>query len=400
VGILEVPLMDEVHDFTYRNKFGGKKMGPDFERACARIRQALRRAQRFVIDDDMVRLCCHLAHNRPKHAAWSMLARLPYDTVWLEFSLHEKVREFERMGHLSSPFNPENVSPRVGYLLQKDLDSNSRWIAQEFVLHNAAEKERVYTQPCVMVFDPEGSPLRPVTGSTLLNQITLSKRVAEVGGKPTTVTMTRPSGEVIENQLDVEFLLIGTFDYDEEHQQPTAPAWAQYKVGAVVDPLWLSAYRGGLAKFTETMSLDISERTGVLRYLMVLLATINDAPTTLKTLKGREATRQVKAHNLKYFDHTVVTLSVPKTRALQFTQRKLDEAAVHAHKANHSVRGHWRVIEYGYRTQILCRHEPLVVENGYGLCERCERKIKWIDDHRRGDVRLGIIDHGYRVRTS
>src|SRR3954462_7817669 len=93
---------DDVHRATYTHKVFK-------EEACAVVlrqyRAALRAAQRIVLDDDAVRLACQLASDRGKMDLWSVLARLPYDKLWIEFDLAVKLREWERLGSLAKPFS-------------------------------------------------------------------------------------------------------------------------------------------------------------------------------------------------------------------------------------------------------------------------------------------------------
>jgi hypothetical protein len=404
------PMMDDVHRFLFKG-WKGSKNNPTFQFNLRRYREALRRARRFVVDDDMVRLTCHLAHERQKIGTWAVLARLPYDSIWLELDLHVKVREFEAMSTLQNPFDPSQVSPRAGYLLQREPDS-TRWIATEFVYLNkepestwdgsddAWSEAEIVPSPSVMVFDPEGTSFRQVTGSTILKSPTYSLIDGAVPLRGQIVV----GDKLVDTMLDPEFALVGIYEPDGElssdQVRAVPPAWAQFKVAAVPEPLWESHYSDPKKRgtFMKLVSSDMQERAGVLRYLICLLGSMNDAPTTVRDVKGRKGERTVGAHRLKYFDHSVVKINVPKSKAVKTVSRSLDKAATHAQRALHQVRGHYRVIEYGNKLPYVCRHVPLIMEDGVGFCERCERMIRWIDDHQRGDARLGVTEPSYVVR--
>lgn len=408
------PMMDDVHQFLFKG-WKRSKNNESFQFHLRRYREALRRARRFVIDDDMVRLACHLAHESPKIGTWAVLARLPYDTIWIEHDLHTKLREFEHMGKLKNKFQQKQVSPRAGYLMQREPDS-TRWIATEFAyLGKDAEPDfnnpdsgswgmdmanmEIVPSPTVIVFDPEGTSFRQVTGSTILKSPTYSLMEGSVPleGK------LQVGDHLVDTKLDPEFALVGMYEPSETGTVPRAvpPAWAQFKVAAVPEPLWAAHYgAGGPEKYKSFMALvahDMQERAGLLRYLICLLGSMNDAPTGVRHVTGRKGERSVGPNRLKYFDHSVVTVNVPKSKAVKFVSRTLDKAATHAQRALHQVRGHYRVIEYGNKLPYVCRHVPLVMEDGVGFCERCERMIRWIDDHERGDPRLGITEPSYVV---
>jgi hypothetical protein len=410
------PMMDDVHRFLFKG-WKGSKNNETFQFHLRRYREQLRRARRFVINDDMVRLTCHLAHEQPKIGTWAVLARLPYDTIWIELDLHTKVHEFESMGTLQHPFDPSQVSPRAGYLMQREPDS-TRWIATEFV-YLSKEKEftwegfdknpnpwstddaEIVPSPTVIVFDPEGTSFRQVTGSTILKSPTYSFMDDSIPLR----CEIQVGNHLVETMIDPEFALVGMYEPPEtgvipiDQVRAVPPAWAQFKVAAVPEPLWAAHYSDP-KKHKGLMRLvahDMQERAGLLRYLICLLGSMNDAPTSHRDVKGRKGERTVGAHRLKYFDHSVVTINVPKSKALKFVSRELDKAATQAQRALHQVRGHYRVIEYGHRLPYVCRHVPLLMEDGVGFCERCERMIRWIDDHQRGDPRLGITEPSYVV---
>jgi hypothetical protein len=404
--MLDKPFMDEVYRATYHEMFADQKDDQKHRNVLSRYRQALKRAQRFVLDDATVRMLCHLTRHERKMDLWSILARLPYDTVWIEHDLHTKVLEWQTMGTLKNVFKPEEVSKPVGYLIQRDLDSQTRWVATEFseyLLADLGDRRMVMPAPVSMVFDPEGSVLKPVTGCLLWNEQTLSKLL----GKPLiSVNHWSMDGDGIEYpfddlRVDPEFCYLGLGKIDAKGEI-FEPKELSYKVGCVPSLMWRDLYGMSDAKvqqqFVRVMLEDAVERSGILKYLIVMLATINDVPLTTKWIKPR-GTMLTKGGPIHRLDHYEVGIKVPKTMDVRYVGRTLDKAAVHAQRAWHRVRGHWRIIEPGKRLPILCRHEPTLVDNGLAICQRCERLIRWITDHHRGNPALGVIDHSYQVHA-
>ena len=86
-----MPLMDAVYGWCFQSTIAGRRLAPEARRIQARYRMLLRGAERFVLDDDAVRLVCELSHERNRLIGWSFLARLPYDTLRIEYDTHVKM---------------------------------------------------------------------------------------------------------------------------------------------------------------------------------------------------------------------------------------------------------------------------------------------------------------------
>jgi hypothetical protein len=399
--MLDTPFMDAVNRATYHELTPGGHKDPGHRALLARTRQSLRSATRYSIDDDTVRLVCHMTREIKRMELWSILARLPFDRVWIEFDCHTKVREFEKMGTLANPFNPDEVSQQVGYLIEKDLDSNTRWVAQEFI--NLRPFGSVVTQPNMIVFDPNGSPIQPCRGSVRWKQVTLSARP----GMPKAPIQVLNEGRHLAlkgHEMDVELGMMGLLEpqtLSDGTTIMTAPEWVSNKMAVIADPYytqWVGNIKDG-SVLNRTLYADALERTGMTKFLMTLLAMINDLPKATKHI-ARTGSQFTKQGPVKYLDHHTITITVPKGLQRRSISRLLDKAAVKASRAWHPVRGHWSVVEYGKQPAGLCKHEPTEVDGDYALCCKCERKIKWREfPHGRGDPRLGVITHDYHVTT-
>ena len=103
-------------------------------------------------------------------------------------------------------------------------------------------------------------------------------------------------------------------------------------------------------------------------------------------------------NQLPYFGSSVISLAIPAEDRLAYARKALDKAARQEAQRRrlHTVRGHWHVVDAKPVTH-LCRHFPTMVEDGLAVCERCERLVRWIESHERGDPTVGIVDHRYEV---
>jgi hypothetical protein len=397
----DIPLMDHFHAWTFQKKVDGRPLSPAVLNQQTRMRMLLRKAQRFNLDDDAVRLICHLSHQRDRFPAWSFLARLPYDTMWVEFDLHTKIKEFEAMGSLGgarrAQFEPERVAPRLGLLLHRDdPESDSpRWVCHEFYLGNKMTETEHYFGWMTYVFDPEGDTMFPIRGSKFWRQPTLSL-LPDFPKDQIGVHLGDADAPAVWVDVDVEHLLCGMFETKKDEDglsYVAAPDWFVNRSAVIYNPWWQHYIEDrDRERRYRVMIHEARELSGAFRWVITMLATINGLPRDVKPVHQRTGGRTVGMNVLPYFQHNNLSLTIPRDDRVVYARQALDRLARNSRRPQHDVIGHWRVIERG-KAKGLCRHMPVMVEHGVGLCERCELLIRWISNHTRGDPTLGIITH-------
>jgi hypothetical protein len=378
---------DRLNALTFQNKISGIRLGDPARGILTKYRMRLRDAERFTIDNEAVRLICQLSYQRDRMAAWSCLARLPYDTVWFEFNLHEKCREFERMGTLSSPFDPDEVGATVGYLMYRDgPPGTTRWIAHPFYEMHTGE---MVSGLIAFLFDPEGQPNAPLRGSEIWQSPTLSLRPGFPKARG-----EYPYGSII--TIDQEALLAGDFNYD--GSSVVAGDWFINRGGAIVDPFWEKQLaRQGNDKINQMIAPQVKEEAGIVRWLVTLLTAINTLPKDIRSVPTTTKTRVVAGRRLKPLSHNTIAIKLPRDDRVVRARAIMDHAVSADPRPWHKVIGHWRVIERSKAHGRVCRHLPTMVESGVAICERCELMVRWISDYHRGDMKVGIVEHTYAV---
>jgi hypothetical protein len=393
----------------------------------ARYRAALRQAQRFVVDDDAVRLVCHLSHEQKRLEAWSFLARIPYNNFWVEFSLHEKVLELDRMGSLRNGVDLTQVSPVMGLLFYLDGDATAtRWICHMFTKLNDGT---VTPDVLAFVLDPEGSPLNPLRGSLQWRAPTLSLR-PDFPKIPIRVQF-RPNGKIddpvgmavnpedvtyekikvkgrlltpdifeLDDKVDPEISLLGLWAWNADTGLIESPDWLTSRTAVIIEP-WFEALTDTSDKArqhrTDIAFAQCDELAGQFRWILTLLAAINGLPKNVKPVHsaGRQT---VGMRVLPYLQHSTITINLPREDRIRRARVLLDRTGRNARRPWHQVIGHWRVIERGKPLPgYFCRHVPAMVEHGLGMCEKCEMLVRWIPAHSRGDPNIGMVDHTYNV---
>lgn len=412
-------LMDEIHHWTFRQTTQATR------NVTARYRSALRQAQRFVLDDDAVKLVCQLSHQgAARIEALSFLARLPYDHLWIEFNLHTKVDELWRMGTMSFKPAHDEISPVLGLLFYLDgSETRTRWVCHQFMRtcktleRDDGKADWLGPSPLAMVFDPEGSQLQPIRGSALWRSPTLSLRpgfpklpfrvkctadgaIAPGNSPENAVKMARlpakriaPNVVELDQRVDPEININGFYVIDDDGVR--TPDWLSNRAAVIVDP-WLEAFCDS-ERINEIGAIEAHELSGMLRWTLTLLAAINGLPKDVKIMQstGRQT---VGMHTLPYFQHSTLAINLPREDRIRRARITLERLGRNAKRPWHEVIGHWRIVDRGKPLPgYYCHHLPTMVEHGLGICQKCEMLIRWIAPHERGDPNIGIVKHTYNI---
>jgi len=418
----DLGFLDKVHEWTFNRHGPNRPLSREVMAVQARLRGKLREAQRFILDDEAVEVTAGLSREFERLEAWSFLARLPYDCMWLQFNLHHKVEALRALDDRMLPLDRENVSPLIGYLLFRDTDGDSPvWIAHEFYQTSEGEP---FIGMLAYVFDPEGDPMWPVRGSKYWRSPTLSLRKG-FPRLPVFLEMPTKTGEGEESTIpfecpaDPEIALCGVFepkgtpdedgkvrfdftiDDDGGHIQNDlvgAPSWFLNRAAVIVDPWWDHYFaprwrnEEDTKKANDFLMFQINECRGAMKFLITLLAAINGLPRDIRPIVTRSGKRPVGMNMLPYLGHSHLRIELPRDNRVVYARNTLDGNEAVQHRRNHPVIGHWRVVERGKKITHLCRHMPTMVENGLGMCEICEMLIRWIKPHRSGRGE-GFVDH-------
>jgi len=351
---LEQPFFDEVHYWTLRPP---KTLGlpSEAEKELTRYREVLNRARRFVIDDTMLSLVVQVSQNIERLPLWIDLARLPFDECWFELDDSVRVAALGKSRTFDEP-------PESGFLFIRERASASRWVAINFrpVDDQPRQYGAVWPGHVAIVVDPEATEEHPVGGG--LGHLRLSREFNSV-------------------RSHVEYAAMGI--EDGLTGRIIAPDWCKDRLAVVCEPINRLNFHARKKeardraefqrRYFETYLLD---NRGIARFLITLLAVINDVPTVQAEVQPRSGFQTIRNHRIPYLSHSVVRIKAPKTRPVEWLDRKL----MHAHgirRRAHEVRGHWRTIYDRSTGEMKYR--------------------RWIAPHMRGDASLGYVRHVYRV---
>ena len=377
--MLDHPYYDDVHFWTYtpvKNLYLNIRNPQTVERQMIQYRQWIRQARRFVIDDEMTKLVSDASTRIDKMPLWIELSRLPFDVCWFEWDNHAKLKAAQN--RLAGPLDLDDTSQAHGYLMVRDQAHEARWVA--FCFQNVKDKDgqnQIWPLPAAFVIDPEGIAEAPANG------VFGMKRVSEEFG-----SRDQPGNKSWIAE-DREYASLGLQDAS---GKMSIPDWARYRIAAVTEPLNRQFIRanqleqarskieaGGVTSMSKDLIEDsLLEQRGIARFLISLLAAINDIPMLYRGVDARSGHRTKRANKVQYLSHSVVSIKAPKTKPLDWFVKKLD--AAHGRRRRHEVRGYWR--------RMIDRKTKVATGR------------KWIEPHMRGDASLGFVTRTFIVEPN
>lgn len=374
--------MDAVHGWTFGRKMRSYRITPESITAQSHYRMALRRAQKYTLDGDALRTVCEASYDQSVLESCCTLARLPYDTMFIELDLHAKLIYGAESGRMLAPLDLSKCAERMGLLFQKDIPSDTtsaRWTVTTF--YHSPSMNEAFPSVLLYTFDPEGAAHSTVKGSSLWGTPPINS--------DSCFAFKDPDGQPVTPQQ----LAVGIFS---KIHKKLISRWVDSS-SVSMNPWW-RPFPG----IETTIDQQPTEELGALRWMVVLLGLLNSGIHTTRPRKSMMGTRLVHSHVLPYLQHHEISITLPVPNRISYVKKSINAALHNMPRAWHQVAGHWRCIGRGKRLdrrpgQCVCRHEPEMIESGLAICRKCALKLRWINNHSRGDPTVGIVDHTYAV---
>lgn len=377
-------LADRINQLTYTspNKFSTKTFGRiDARTPLLRYRDLIRRAARFVIDDDMMDMMVQQSMGIERTGNRLAIARLPYEVVWLEFDRKKHVAAQHAHSNLADPLDLDSVPDRSGYLLVRVPDNESRYV----VYATASYGDTATIAPIVFFVDVD-NPIAVnyrAFGSRRISDALASSSLIGSGGE----------GAYSEILAAEQTIPVGFWSSLAIEDHP----WLRH-VAAGIEPIamqHLNALRDlprgrfeeAAKVYIDYITRDLREQSGIVRQLLALLAMINEVPTETAEVDRGGGHRTVGMNKVRFLNHTKIRLKVPKTRSADYRR-----------KGRHMVRGHFR--RFRLTGSATCSHGWQKVDHDLFECPNCGAKGRWIKEHARGDASKGWVQHEYVVEAS
>lgn len=366
-------------------------------------RQSMRQAHRFELDNDFTQYATEVSNRTlPEKLLYRLqFATLPYETTWIEFNLRVKVRTM-RMFHGHDDM-PQGLGDRMGILLKRVDDTMA---TVEMVGEGVAAPDT--TAPCLhgYIFSLNERPLTFQRKYNGLTPMSMQQRADFLSGHPYWSDLGTPEArEVINNVSRGALWGYGQGSGIIEGRDVKTlriPKLLEQHGECAFSPFYDFFEESGrmnqriMEKMSTAMTNEIAEFAGMMRWVVTVLAMLNEVPTRSEYRKPQHAVRAGLTRRLPAFDYHRITLQLPKTKPIPYLERHL--ANVERKHRAHMVREHWRT----YLVEKPCGREEHAweydYENGYRLCGKCLSQSSLIHEHKRGDESLGWVHHEYSVK--
>jgi hypothetical protein len=363
------------------------------EPRLASYRDDMRRAQRFVLDDDFVRYATEISSRTTAEKLLSRLhyAVLPYETTWIEFSLPVKVHAMRAFHGLDPHGLDHDIGRYLGLLLHRINDTD---FVCEIVceMHNMPATE---VTPCMIAFYVSQDERPFVNGSghctgvppgegTMEGWIEHISRGALWGysGPDAKNTMLESTGDLVHLSVPTFLMRHGTMVYSRLCRG----------VASVLYPR-----KNGRSMLAQIILSETTEFTGMMRWVITVLSMLGEVPVRSSHVKPEGHVRMGLTGKRRQMDFHRLTLRLPKTKPLEYIERKLRNSPRHRNKG-HRVMQHWRT--YLHDTYCVPDQHDWTYDHdhGYRLCGKCMSFSRLIPDHVRGDPSLGWVEKSYVIK--
>jgi hypothetical protein len=371
-------------------------------------RHAMRHANKFVLDKEFTEYATHVSNRSTpeKVLARLPLCTLPYETTWIEFDLLAKVRAMRTFHGLSPLPETGTVANRMGVLLERVSDTMSTvtlvcegepWTTPNLTGYVFSTDETTFlANQTFHGMTPFAAAYRvdKLRGMPAFRDVMNEPDSADIMHRVAHGTMwgfSATSG-VIDNSTDF-IKNIRTPEFLRRHGELAFSRFYDFFEMAGRTNQQIMTATGKL------ISDEIAEFTGMMRWLVAVLAMLNEVPTRANFIQPSHTMRHGLTKRGAAFDFHRLTLRLPKVKPIPFLERHLSNVE-RKHKA-HKVRQHWRTYLHVDQQCLPEEHAwEYDNEHGYALCGKCMAFRRRIPEHVRGDPSLGWVHKDYLIKPA
>lgn len=380
-----------------------------YDDVMLRYRLDMRKAHRFVLDNEFVALATEMAAVQPaKVLARLQYATLPYEQTWIEFDLHAKMRAIHALNGTTFK-NADEVSPRLGCLLQRINDTDA------VVTLVSPFGERVMPHMTCYFFSItetsfEGSnrpdsffgcvpmTMAPHDQASIISPISSAEWQADQKndsvGKASLWGYTRPNtdGTLVVTPTAVRAIEMVTPTFLMRH--------GDIGLSRAFPPVLTFLHdQEATKKATEMILAETKEFTGTVRWLVTVLAMLNQVPVHADLVQRKHQMRVGHLKKHTFVDYHKVTLRLPKTKPIPYIEKHLRGPSERRHRA-HEVRAFWRTYLHEQHCAPDDHDWTYDYDDGYRLCGKCMAYGRLIHEHVRGNQELGWVRKDYVLKPS
>jgi hypothetical protein len=391
------------YDLPRRWKMNGRER-KKVEPILQSYRVDMRKAHRFVLDDEFCRYATEISTTTPPERLLTRIqyATLPFDTTWVEFDLKTKVRTMRALhGMDDSRFDYAEVANRMGLLMKRLSDTE---VLVELAVESIGDSELYLGTTICYLFSTSGEHEWTATDGnrfgcqalpiqdpyhTPYKEEQADEWLAQVGAASLWSYIVKGKSGMLERASDIRKLRLpslllkhGVLGFG--------------RMYSVANSLNRYQTQEGFKAIADLVGHEVGEFAGMCRWVVILLAMLNEVPVDKRLIQPSGKVRYRLNHSRPLTDYHRLTLRLPKLDPVKYIEKQLRTAG--ARRRQHPVRSHWR----HYLEPEHCKPEEHAWEwdheEGYALCGKCMSYMRRIPDHLRGDPSLGFVQHDYVLK--
>jgi hypothetical protein len=391
--------------YTIPKRLGlNRHQAKEIEPILQSYRQDMRRAHRFVLDNDFVRYATEVSSTTKPEKLLTRLqyATLPYDITWIEFDLRTKVEVMRAVHNMdNSKFNFNDVADRLGLIIRRLSDTEA---VVEMVCETFGEYGLIGTTICYFYSvreyefsgqDGRGTGCRPLilSGPNYPGVRDETIQIVEAIGPASLWGYIRDGykSTVIESMQQMKHLALPLF-------LARHGVLGTGRMRAIVETLMPVAGPKTVGELiAELLVTETTEFTGMMRWIVTILACLNEVPIDTHHVKPQGTIRTGLTGRRPLMDYHRVVLRVPKEKPVQYIERQLRTSS---RRRAHDVMAHWRTYVHDQSCPRDEHDWEYDYDEGYRLCGKCMSFSRRIHEHVRGDPRLGWVHKHYVVKPA
>jgi hypothetical protein len=339
-------------------------------------RELVASAHKFNLDDDLVSKITKESRIHPVELLRLLpQARLPYNTTWIEFNPRVKVAESRKNSGLEFDLDFRDTPDRMGLLCQM-LPRDDCYIFSVSIFYDVVDRPGKVTaaiSPICFFIKLEGD-------------VTFSDMSREWETPPDIFFKTFG--------IDAQEWQIAMFGYVSKENYALDSGLLD-RIMVLPSTQALSDTVFSKADKKRLLNMEVTENTGLARFLVFALAVLDQSITTKVVIPGKGHTL-IRGMLRPIMGTTHVTINLPNEHTIvKYLNDHKSNADPH-HVREHDVRGHWRIVTMSNLPE--CRHPNLEsLSKKRQWCPKCGFQRTFVREHKRGDPTLGTIKHDYRL---
>lgn len=306
---------------------------------------AIRQAQRFVLEQDIVHAACNVSDAMPSSILKGLpLCRLPFHRTWFEYAGHDRPGQ---------PRDGTSVPHRVGMLVESPPKSTREFLVSVFWKHDKRRPCEVCPVSLILDFSAEGLLAKDPHLAAQKFGVTEDTFASYLSGRghPGDLKILHRRGE-----------LEAALAFNEKVFFIPSPYFALLGT-AIAEKMGSETIRKILLDSQSDAENEISILLGTLMLLNSKNGTQREKKDTTKLSRAR-----IKRGNLPLLEHWTLKLKISRIRENALRNRGLSKTEIRAH----IVRGHFKIRKTG---------------------------IYWWSPFVRGDAKRGMVNKDYSVRV-